>query len=78
MAHLTHSRMCHAARLTATVEAEGFRFDAISKVIDQNAVGRNNGSAVSGNFDTELVEHFFQVHDVMQYSCTVQGLLRLL
>jgi predicted phage gp36 major capsid-like protein len=30
--------------------------DAISKVIDQNAVGRNNGSAVSGNFDTELCD----------------------
>ena len=30
--------------------------DAISKVIDQNAIGRNNGSAVTGNFDTELCD----------------------
>jgi len=30
--------------------------DAIAKVIDQNAIGRNNGSAVSGNFDTELCD----------------------
>ena len=30
--------------------------DAISKVVDQNAIGRNNGSAVSGNFDTELCD----------------------
>ena len=30
--------------------------DAISKVIDQNAIGRNNGSAVSGNFDVELCD----------------------
>jgi len=25
--------MCHAARLTAAVEAEGFRFDIISNII---------------------------------------------
>lgn len=30
--------------------------DGISKVIDQHAIGRNNGSAVSGNFDTELCD----------------------
>ena len=30
--------------------------DAISKVIDQHAIGRNNGSAVTGQFDTELCD----------------------
>jgi hypothetical protein len=30
--------------------------DAISKVIDQNAIGRDNGNAVTGNFDTELCD----------------------
>lgn len=28
--------------------------DAISKVVDQHAIGRNNGNAVTGSFDTEL------------------------
>lgn len=30
--------------------------NAISKKIDQHAIGRNNGSAVTGNFDTELCD----------------------
>jgi HK97 family phage major capsid protein len=30
--------------------------DGIAKVIDQHAIGRNNGSAVTGNFDTELCD----------------------
>jgi hypothetical protein len=30
--------------------------DAISKVVDQHAIGRNNGNAVTGAFDTELCD----------------------
>jgi hypothetical protein len=30
--------------------------DGISKVIDQHAIGRNNGNAVTGQFDTELCD----------------------